>query len=112
MIQITPAAAREVLRLRSKQKKPQALFRLSVQPGGCCGLYYRMSFDQAPGLDDGVYPCGEIDVIVDGRSLSQVRGLTLDYSEDLMGGGFRFNNPNATQTCACSHSFEMEPGNL
>ncbi|MEL7035757.1 MAG: iron-sulfur cluster assembly accessory protein [Cyanobacteria bacterium J06592_8] len=108
MIQITQAATREVLRLKSKQKNPQALFRLGVQPGGCCGLCYTLTFDPSLQPDDGVYKCGEIQVIIDTRSLSQLEGLTLDYSEDLMGGGFRFNNPNATQTCGCSHSFEIK----
>ncbi|WP_413163744.1 HesB/IscA family protein [Capilliphycus salinus ALCB114379] len=106
MIQITQAATREVLRLKSKQKNADVLFRLRVQPGGCKGWSYQMTFDDALQPDDGVYNCGEIKVVIDTQSLSQVRGLTLDYSEDLMGGGFRFNNPNATQTCGCSHSFE------
>ncbi|MEB3279088.1 MAG: iron-sulfur cluster assembly accessory protein [Lyngbya sp.] len=106
MIQITPAATREVLRLKSKQKTPNVWFRLGVQPGGCCGSCYRMTFDGAIQPDDGVYKCGEIQVVIDTQSLSQLEGLTLDYSEDLMGGGFRFNNPNATQTCGCSHSFQ------
>ena len=106
MIQVTPAATREVFRLKSKQKSANALFRVRVQPGGCCGLYYQMTFDQALQPDDVVYKCGEIQVVIDTQSLSQLEGLTLDYSEDLMGGGFRFNNPNAAQTCGCSHSFQ------
>jgi Fe-S cluster assembly iron-binding protein IscA len=32
----------------------------------------------------------------------------LDYSEDLMGGGFRFHNPNAIETCGCGNSFRLE----
>lgn len=106
MINITPTATREVLRLKSKQKNANVWFRLRVQSGGCCSWYYQMTFDPTPGPDDQVYNCGEIQVIVDAQSLTRLEGLTLDYSEDLMGGGFRFNNPNASQTCGCSHSFE------
>ncbi|WP_143438253.1 iron-sulfur cluster assembly accessory protein, partial [Hydrocoleum sp. CS-953] len=36
-----------------------------------------------------------------------LNGLTLDYSEDLMGGGFRFNNPNAKVVCGCGNSFSV-----
>jgi iron-sulfur cluster assembly protein len=32
----------------------------------------------------------------------------LDYSEDLMGGGFRFHNPNAAQSCSCGNSFSIK----
>ncbi|MEA5520336.1 iron-sulfur cluster assembly accessory protein [Limnoraphis robusta] len=105
MIQVTPSATREVLRLKSKQKDPSVLFRLGVESGGCCGLFYRMRFEPALQPDDIVYNCGAIQVVIDAQSLSHVEGLILDYSEDLMGGGFRFNNPNAAKTCGCSHSF-------
>ncbi len=105
MIQITPAATREVLRLKSKQKGSNLLFRLGVKPGGCCHLYYQMGFAETLEPDDGVYHCGGVQVVIDHSSLSHLEGLVLDYSEDLMGGGFRFSNPNASQTCGCSHSF-------
>ncbi len=108
MIQLSPAAAREVLRLKLKQNNPQVFFRLGVKPGGCCGWHYTMRFDEKIEPNDQVYLCGEIQVVIDTPSLSQVDGLTLDYSQDLMGGGFRFNNPNASQTCGCSHSFEVK----
>ena len=44
-------------------------------------------------------------VVVDPKSLMFVYGMTLDYSDDLIGGGFKFNNPNAASTCGCGQSF-------
>ncbi len=44
-------------------------------------------------------------VVVDPKSLMFVFGMTLDYSDDLIGGGFKFNNPNAASTCGCGQSF-------
>lgn len=32
-------------------------------------------------------------------------GMELDYSDALIGGGFAFQNPNATKTCGCGKSF-------
>jgi iron-sulfur cluster assembly 1 len=32
-------------------------------------------------------------------------GMELDYSDALIGGGFLFQNPNATKTCGCGKSF-------
>jgi iron-sulfur cluster assembly accessory protein len=35
-----------------------------------------------------------------------LKGLMIDYSEDLMGGSFRFENPNAVRTCSCGSAFD------
>ncbi|HEY9299979.1 MAG TPA: iron-sulfur cluster assembly accessory protein, partial [Phormidium sp.] len=96
MINLSKAAAREVKRLMAKQKQSNSLFRLSVQPGGCAGIFYTLEFDQAIRTLDQVYDCQGIQVVVEENSLKYINGLTLDYTEDLMGGGFRFHNPNAT----------------
>jgi len=83
MIHLSSAAANEIRRLLSKQLNPNILFRLQVQAGGCSGLFYNMTFDEAV-LDDQVYDCSGIPVAVDTQSLNYISGLTLDYSEDLM----------------------------
>ncbi|MBV8887160.1 MAG: iron-sulfur cluster assembly accessory protein [Chroococcidiopsidaceae cyanobacterium CP_BM_RX_35] len=105
MIQISPAAASEIKRLLSKQHQPRILFRLRVLVGGCSGLFYEMRFDAATELGDRVYDCMGISLVVDAQSWDYVSNLTLDYSEDLMGGGFRFHNPDAEQICGCGNSF-------
>ncbi len=105
MIHLSPPAASEIRRLLSKQRQPNMLFRVQVKTGGCSGLFYDIAFDEAV-LGDQVYDCNGIPVVVDAQSLNYIfLGLTLDYSEDLMGGGFRFHNPNAAQICGCGNSF-------
>ncbi|MBV9388457.1 MAG: iron-sulfur cluster assembly accessory protein [Chroococcidiopsidaceae cyanobacterium CP_BM_ER_R8_30] len=108
MIQITPAAASEIKRLLSKQRQPNnnnVLFRLRVLVGGCSGLFYDMRFDVATELGDRAYNSMGISIVVDAQSWNYINNLTLDYSEDLMGGGFRFHNPDAEQVCGCGNSF-------
>jgi iron-sulfur cluster assembly accessory protein len=107
MIYLSPSAANEIKRLRSKQSNPDILFRLQVQAGGCSGLFYNTTFDEAVMEGDRVYNCNGISVVVDAQSLSYVSDLTLDYSEDLMGGGFRFHNPQAIASCGCGNSFSV-----
>ncbi|HLO88124.1 MAG TPA: iron-sulfur cluster assembly accessory protein [Nostocaceae cyanobacterium] len=106
MIQLSPAATQEIERLKSKQK-PNILFRLQVKSGGCSGLFYDIYFDQAVTSEDKVFDINSIPCVIDTASLSYISGLTLDYSEDLMGGGFRFHNPQATTTCSCGNSFAI-----
>jgi len=66
-----------------------------------------MQFDTQQSSNDRVYKYGQVQVIVDSQQLEHLDGLILDYSEDLMGGGFRFNNPNAKVVCGCGNSFSI-----
>ncbi|MFB2839477.1 HesB/IscA family protein [Floridanema evergladense] len=106
MINLSKAAASEVKRLMA-QKQPNSLFRLGVQPGGCAGIYYTLEFDRATRSGDRVYDCQGIQIVVEENTLEYINGLTLDYTEDLMGGGFRFHNPNASSSCGCGNSFSV-----
>ncbi|MEB3181133.1 MAG: iron-sulfur cluster assembly accessory protein [Nostocaceae cyanobacterium] len=110
MIQLSTAAATEIKRLRSKQANSNVSFRLAIQPGGCCGWFYDLSFDSSTQEGDLVFDCRDIQLVIDPKSLDYVNGLQLDYSEDLMGGGFRFHNPQATATCGCGNSFSIMIG--
>jgi iron-sulfur cluster assembly protein len=84
-------------------------FRLGVKPGGCCQWFYTMTFAENLQPDDTVYPCDRLQVVIDSKSLTYLEGVQIDFSEDLMGGGFRFHNPQATQSCGCGHSFGTNP---
>lgn len=106
MIHLSQAAVSEIERLKSKQKS-DPLFRLTVKPGGCSGWFYEMSFDEAVKVGDMVFEFHGIQVVIDAESRNYIKGLTVDYSEDLMGGGFRFHNPNAIATCGCGNSFSL-----
>ncbi|MBW4560275.1 MAG: iron-sulfur cluster assembly accessory protein [Mojavia pulchra JT2-VF2] len=106
MIHLSPAAANEIGRLKSKQPM-NVLFRLTVKPGGCSGWFYEMSFDEMVKVGDRVFDLNGIQLVVDPESLDCINGLRLDYSEDLMGGGFRFYNPQAITTCGCGNSFDF-----
>ena len=53
-------------------------------------------------------PDGEaFKVVCDPKSLLYIYGMQLDFSTELIGGGFNFTNPNATQTCGCGSSFAV-----
>ena len=55
--------------------------------------------------DDHVEIYGGIKCVVDPKSLLFLYGLQLDYSDELIGGGFKFQNPNAGTSCGCGKSF-------
>jgi iron-sulfur cluster assembly accessory protein len=105
MINISPAAVSEIKRLQYSRGQPETQLRISVREGGCCGLFYALELSQTGEQGDRIYQSNGISLMVNPQSYPYVQGLKLDYSEDLMGGGFRFHNPNVTSSCSCGQSF-------
>ena len=105
MIYLSKSAAKEISRLRAKALAGGDGVRLSIAPGGCAGWRYSLGFAGEVGVGDRRYDCEGIPVIIDAESVESTHGMTVDYSEDLMGGGFRFHNPQAASTCSCGNSF-------
>ena len=48
---------------------------------------------------------GGIKLFVDMFSAQYLNGITVDYTSNMMGSGFTFENPNATGGCGCGTSF-------
>lgn len=107
MIHLSQSAAKEIQRLLSKQNNSEVFFRLQVQTGGCSGLFYDMGFDKVLRTGDQIFKSTGMAVVVDAQSLNYVKDMIVDYSEDLMGGGFRFHNPQAIAVCGCGNSFSI-----
>ncbi|QZZ21325.1 iron-sulfur cluster assembly accessory protein [Leptothermofonsia sichuanensis E412] len=105
-IQMSDAALKHVLMLREKQGQDLCL-RVGVKGGGCSGMSYTMNFEDPGNIQetDEVYDYDGFKVVCDPKSMLYLYGLVLDYSDALIGGGFQFTNPNASQTCGCGKSF-------
>jgi len=107
MIQLSQTAIKEILRLKTKQSTGSFL-RLSTAPKGCLEFSYVMQFDAESDVGDQAFMIGDgLKVAIHESALPHLQGLVIDYSEDMMGGGFRFHNPNATQVCSCGASFSL-----
>ena len=105
IISLTDAALKEVKRLINVQGIEEGGLRLGVKGGGCSGLSYTINFDDKIGQYDQIYEIDGVKVIVDAKSAIYLQGTQLDYQKDLMGGNFKFLNPNANKTCGCGESF-------
>ncbi|HAV62225.1 MAG TPA: iron-sulfur cluster assembly accessory protein [Verrucomicrobiales bacterium] len=79
--------------------------RVYVEQGGCSGMQYGLVFDE---IRDGdvVQQHDDVQVVVDPVSAGYLAGSDVDFSDELMGGGFKINNPKARQSCGCGRSFE------
>lgn len=106
-INCTENAIQEFRRVLEKQDDPATFVRIGVEGGGCSGLQYLMRFDSRIQPQDRVFEYKGVKVVCDARSLLYVAGLTIDYSGDLLGGGFKFHNPRAKRSCGCGTSFSV-----
>jgi len=104
-LKVTPNAVKEAKRLIAVQGTPGVVVRIGVQGGGCSGLSYNLNFDTKTSEYDEVIEADGVKFVVDAKSAIFLKGTTLDYVTALMGGGFKFINPNATSTCGCGESF-------
>ena len=46
-----------------------------------------------------------VSVVVDPVSAEYLQGGTIDFSDELTGGGFKVNVPKAQSSCGCGKSF-------
>ena len=106
-ILLSDNALKHVKALQAQQGQGSLCLRVGVRQGGCSGMSYTMDFEDPTNINDHdeVYDYDGFQVICDKKSLLYLYGLMLDYSDALIGGGFQFTNPNASQTCGCGKSF-------
>ena len=107
-ISISDVAAAKASAILANQDKPNAGIRVFVKSGGCSGYQYGMAIDDRELEGDLVLVDKGIKLVVDRMSLPLLEGGQVDYLENMMGGGFTVNNPNATSACGCGHSFRTD----
>ena len=102
---LTNDAAKRVSAILSGEDKKGYFLRVSVSNGGCSGMSYNLTFDNKEEEFDKIFESKGIKIICDLKSWFYVRGTEIDFSDDLLSGGFKLNNPNANKTCGCGTSF-------
>lgn len=110
VITLTEAAADKLQNVMQEKGLANYALRVFVSGGGCSGLQYGMTFAEGPMDGDQVFEDQSVKLIVDPASLMYLSGVEIDYIDSLMGGGFRIENPNAVQSCACGSSFRTTAG--
>jgi len=108
-ISLTERAASELQGMLEDNNKTEAALRVWVAGGGCSGLSYGMALDEnAPEESDHVMSDKGIRIYVDELSLRYMVGAVVDYVDDVLGGGFKIDNPKAVKSCGCGSSFSTD----
>ena len=107
MIDLTDIAAGQIMHIRSDEEIPEEQgLRIGIRGGGCAGFNYNLYFDDKKEMDQ-EFDIKGIKIFVDQMSAMYVAGTEIDYVTNLMGSGFKFNNPNVKSTCGCGLSFQV-----
>src|SRR2546421_414960 len=109
-ITLTEKAATEIKNLFKSQGIENGALRVFVSGGGCSGLQYGMAIADEVEEGDVEFDQYGVRILVDPMSINYLTGASVDYVEDVMGGGFKIDNPNATRSCGCGSSFSTEDG--
>jgi len=105
MLTLTDSARAAVSRFMRGAEDPAAGLRISVTGGGCSGMQYGMSLESQAKSNDQIIECGDVKVFVDPMSAQLLDGVTVDFLDGMEGSGFKFDNPNAANSCGCGKSF-------
>ena len=105
MLTLTPSALSAVEKFIKGSDTPVAGLRISISGGGCSGFQYGMRLEEAKAADDVEVAVGGVMLLIDPFSAPMLDGVTVDFVDSLNGSGFKFENPNATSSCACGSSF-------
>ena len=104
-IYVSEKAVNRLKAVMSSEGKGDYFLRMSVDSGGCSGMNYKMDFDKDQDSFDKVFMQNGLNVICDLKSWLYLKNITIDYSDDMLNGGFKIENPNAERTCGCGTSF-------
>jgi len=108
-ITLTDRAATRVKDIMAKSGTPKIGIRLGVKNGGCAGMEYTMDYaEEKQPLDEVVEDKG-VTILIEAKAVLFLLGTEMDWEEDKLSAGFRFNNPNQTDACGCGESVTIVP---
>ena len=104
-ITVTKSAVKRLKAVMASDNKDDHFLRMSVEGGGCSGMTYKMDFEKTKGPNDREFQSNGLAIVCDLKSWLYLKDVKIDYSDDLLNGGFKIQNPNAERTCGCGTSF-------
>jgi iron-sulfur cluster assembly protein len=81
--------------------------RLGVKTTGCSGYAYVIEYADTINDNDTIIELDSLNIIIDNKSELFLRGSEIDFVEDKLGKGLKFNNPNTKALCGCGESFTI-----
>ncbi|PWU68137.1 HesB/IscA family protein [Gracilibacillus dipsosauri] len=109
IIQITDNAKYQIQEMMKEEDADTVRLRFGVKGGGCSGLSYSLGFDYDVNEElDHTEESNGIPLTIKKFDIDVIEGTTIDFKENMMGGGFTIDNPNAIVSCGCGSSFKAK----
>jgi len=105
-IVLTERAANHIISYLAKNDGGIGL-RVGVKTTGCSGYQYVVEAADAVNEHDQTFVSKGVKIVIDDLSLRYLAGTEMDYVREGLNEGFKFNNPNAQETCGCGESFSV-----
>src|SRR5699024_9891759 len=97
--------ARQQIKEMLKDEPENSRLRFDIKCGGSNVLSYTLEFDDEVNKDlDMIDEINEIAIVIAKEDLGILENTEIDFKENMMGGGFTINNPNAVMSCGCGSS--------
>jgi iron-sulfur cluster assembly protein len=107
ILNITEAASHQIKEMLKEEDSENVRLRFGVKGGGCSGLSYAMGFEDEINEElDIVEESNGIPLVINRQDAAIIEGTTIDFKQNMMGGGFTIDNPNAIVSCGCGSSFK------
>ena len=100
-ISVTKKAAKRLKAVMASEGKGDHYLRMSVDSGGCSGMNYKMDFDNNKESFDKIFESNGLTVICDLKSWLYLKDITIDYSDDMLNGGYSLCRKNSQSTLPC-----------
>ena len=81
--------------------------RLGVKKGGCAGMEYTLDYVDEVAQHDEVIEQNGARVLIAPMAQMFLFGTEIDYEVSLLEAGFKFKNPNVTESCGCGESIKF-----
>ena len=82
--------------------------RIGLKKGGCAGMEYTMEYVNEISDTDEIVEVDGAKVVIAPTAQMFLFGTEIDYESGLLESGFKFNNPNVSETCGCGESIKFE----
>lgn len=101
--------ARDQIKEMMQAESSECRLRFGIKGGGCSGLSYSLGFDDEVNEElDEIQSINDIPVVMSKQDMPILENTEIDFKQNMMGGGFSINNPNAVMSCGCGSSFRTE----
>ena len=82
--------------------------RIGLKKGGCAGMEYTMEYVNEISDSDELVEVDGAKVVIAPTAQMFLFGTEIDYESGLLESGFKFNNPNVSETCGCGESIKFD----